>query len=775
MPFFKKVRTAIPPASSSSTQNLLSSSTASSPNRRNENNSANNANVVILRHKKSSKNAQEIFTSSGVSIKEDRDNSPAVSITSIQEIKHMPSAIVSSPYTLPQKEMYKTKLSEKNAQPSSPGGFFHLLPYDILPVIFKKLKYTDLLCCTAVCRQWLNFMLEWPGFWEKMSVEIPNINKATLIALLTHKKHELCFEGLTDVQYMNDVFSFLCSVERTNFDKCYISIKNMDLSTATVRLLGDVIRRIPSSLEKLDLIHCKMTRQDVFDYIFPVCSSNLTHVSFTVYKKYGFYSAFKPNIVITLQWIPTRQRYSLLSPPSPLQPVHHQKAYSALTYLKLTGVPHEDRYYGHTRIRRYSILNLNIPVATFFSQCSNLVYLFLDAQTTLHQYYEACYHYAIELCPHLRTLVVSNDASVPQTMVVKNIDDTYTIDENNVVLVESDSSTTTSVITTPSPSSSSNNDIESAVTNYKGKNIADRLINTIRTTTKNVTVRKTAKSPITTGSLRHFILTGRNKSKDDIHVIPVFKKHHASLELLYLDFDGLGVTPVALNKLVFYGGCPQLREFRLSSLNCSRYDNSKERSSVIISEDLFIQLFSVCPALEAIQIVDGAPLGYTRFLDVTTLVLETIAQKCPRLSQLYISDHPNFPKYRGQYPKCDAGAQCPEKGYSSKDFFCFVNNTSSITPSTASIVHNNKDDKTTEKGKKSTVGDESHHNNTMLESLTVHEMDLRIALTLVKSLYSLKHLHILRWSTINNLDREGELIEPIKNILEGRKGSLLLS
>ncbi|KAI7849159.1 hypothetical protein BDC45DRAFT_290125 [Circinella umbellata] len=118
-------------------------------------------------------------------------------------------------YTQLQKE--KNQVSATLAQRSR--GFHQFLPYDVLIQIFNKLDFRDMLRCTGVCQQWCNIMMEWPEFWQKMSREMPQVNRSTLDPLLRRQAQEFRLEGPLDQGLVHDMLLFLSYSDNHSMEK----------------------------------------------------------------------------------------------------------------------------------------------------------------------------------------------------------------------------------------------------------------------------------------------------------------------------------------------------------------------------------------------------------------------------------------------------------------------------------------------------------------------------------------------------------------------------
>ncbi|KAG2222738.1 hypothetical protein INT45_011226 [Circinella minor] len=139
-------------------------------------------------------------------------------------------------YTQLQKE--KNQVSATLTQRSR--GFHQFLPYDVLIQIFSSLDFRDMLRCTGVCQQWCNFMMEWPEFWQKMSREMPQVNRSTLDPLLRRQAQEFRLEGPLDQGLVHDMLLFLSYSDNHFMEKLCFS--KLDLTDTEADLLAEAIR-----------------------------------------------------------------------------------------------------------------------------------------------------------------------------------------------------------------------------------------------------------------------------------------------------------------------------------------------------------------------------------------------------------------------------------------------------------------------------------------------------------------------------------------------------
>ncbi|KAI9271600.1 hypothetical protein BDA99DRAFT_534089 [Phascolomyces articulosus] len=461
------------------------------------------------------------------------------------------------------------------------GGFYDLLSYDLLYLIFGYLDYKDLLQCARVCRRWNDFMMDWPEFWNKLKLGMPNLHQSTLLSLLHGDTQELRLEGPLDPGLKCDIFWLLSSWEDNHF------IQKIHISISDIRLLSNTARCMSATLKQIELIDCSIEhKEDIIHNLLPACSPGLTHVSF-LYKSeprlITYYPAFP---TISYQHTITLRRSPVKSQTATLKSVNIN--YSTLTYLKL------DKYLKP--LNTYNSNSKDTIIMKLIKRCPNLVHLFLPTCDNANSHISDCIFEAIKSCPRLINLIISVNAQMPQTALSN-------INENEYDIIK------------PPPVATFNNISSSSKTIFKKtqkKMLQLPIVGGVNTTT------------IST-CLRRFVFVKYHWDIKPTTFTEVFKACHSSLELLYLSYDGASLGRDPLEQLASLG-CPRLREFRLATGDESHIgdNNSNRPMSGIMS-----RLFSACPALEAIQL-DDTYWG-DDFLGLDGFVIETIAKKCPRL------------------------------------------------------------------------------------------------------------------------------------------------
>ena len=98
-------------------------------------------------------------------------------------------------------------------------GFHQHLSYDVLCLIFEYLDTKDLLRCAGVCYAWCAFMMDWPEFWRKISIDLPQISRSTLYPLLQGKVQEFRLTGPISKSLQHDVLMFLAFMKSNSIHK----------------------------------------------------------------------------------------------------------------------------------------------------------------------------------------------------------------------------------------------------------------------------------------------------------------------------------------------------------------------------------------------------------------------------------------------------------------------------------------------------------------------------------------------------------------------------
>ncbi|KAI9274356.1 hypothetical protein BDA99DRAFT_533004 [Phascolomyces articulosus] len=547
------------------------------------------------------------------------------------------------------------------------------------------LDYKDLLRCACVCRHWKGFMMEWPEFWGKIALETPNMEQSTLVSIFQEQIQELRLEEPIDPVLTHDILWLLNL--RENNDSIQ-RICKFQMLALNIRLLSDAARSMSSSLKQIELINCPIQQVDVIQHMLPSCSQTLTHVSFShnninpvaVMNYNDLIVNDRNDFIIALYLTPLRKQ-------TPLPATTH--FYSTLTYLKI-DMDFDSRYY--TKYNN-EVGGVYKHTAALIKKCPNLTYIFLDSYGTDDRTkLGLCFYHAIKSCPRLKNLIIFRYAYMPQTII------------SNINQSEYDMTITPSLTL-------SNND---TVSSFTTDGILGKIYKKINQTATGTRFIINAPCALRRFGFLHYNLKVRSKD-----VTEVLKNSHASLELLYLGYDGVSLCTTALAKLTSLG-CPKLREIRISTGDLM-IDGG---SWYPLTSPVLVQLFSNCPALETIELDDTR--WKFRYLQFNGFIVEEIAKKCPRLRHLRL------------FYSCS---------WSGSSDFC----------------------KSKEKQECST--------SSQLERLKISQMNHNIAYTLVKNIVSLKYLQIGSWtddtSKGDRVDNDN-LVQKIKDILTERGGLLVI-
>ncbi|KAI9489740.1 hypothetical protein BDB00DRAFT_597454 [Zychaea mexicana] len=283
-------------------------------------------------------------------------------------------------------------------------------------------------------------------------------------------------------------------------------------------------------------------------------------------------------------------------------------AFPRLTYLKLS----KQGFHGST----------TFWLAAILGRCPSLKHLFLDPEDSVR--HGICFQHALDHCPLLETLVVAPYAEMPPTIldhqrqIDKDVEETFA-------------------------ESYANNDFKSSSSSNNERNDAER-----------IEAEAATKKQISwdTKRLRRYVVSGHwisysEGNENDFHdagygIMSIFSMNRATLELLYLYFDGYFVNTQALRCL---GYAPSLRELRISTEN-SKPTYEGFRGATSCAQENLDTLFGYCPALEVIVIDinscikyfdDEHICRYYNYVTATDTMLKTIATRCPHIQHIKIA------------------------------------------------------------------------------------------------------------------------------------------
>ncbi|KAI9245238.1 hypothetical protein BDA99DRAFT_528326 [Phascolomyces articulosus] len=455
-----------------------------------------------------------------------------------------------------------------------------ILPYDILYLIFDKLEFRDLLRCATVSPEWRNFVIEWPEFWCRLSIETPynNAGKTASDALKHGKIKEFRLAGPMQIDLLRDILAFLSCMKDHYIENLYFI--NMTIKDNDIPLFVRVLQR---PVKLVEFIDCHLSKNQVIDPIVSSCL-HVTHVAFS--------QTDVAPVVYNVKR-PTRAQSLLLLP---------NVQYPWLTYLKLSFEYQHRLYEPEVPTARLSGIIRKSP---------NLVHLFLDSGGSVHQGH--CIRQAIKYCPKLQNLIVSDRATMPTT-VLSNI-------TNNEIFPPT-TTETVSTNTTAATTTSTN------CTTMSSSSLLDQQ-ELMTTTTKNTHISAT--SPGGEG-LRRFVLTGGNIRHERDDIISVFNKAYKTIQLLYLHY-GYGFTgPSALYKLARQDEVlSHLREIRLSTEHIISMSSSEPPFAKAMAA-----LLRRCPSLEVLIFIDTFSPRVTpeHYIYMDDEILMTLAEYCSHLTYL---------------------------------------------------------------------------------------------------------------------------------------------
>ncbi|KAI9244359.1 hypothetical protein BDA99DRAFT_610163 [Phascolomyces articulosus] len=299
--------------------------------------------------------------------------------------------------------------------------YLSLLPVDILYTIFENLSGADLLGFTNVSDPWHDFLVDWPRFWQKITMYYPDIKQSTL-DILIHRRcsspRQVCLESPVNHSLLCSLILLLIQSPNRHIIK-KLSFQNIRIipreNGGAPHLLGYAISNM-NSIEYIEFNNCSFTKHSELKTVLQSCS-NITSISFD-------YPSDKiiPNPNIYPVYLPAKQDLPKAGLPY-------------LTYLKLAA-PADFQIDG----------GRSLPGV--FSQCPNLRHLFLDTFMLTHNG-SRIIDEVLTFCPYILNFVVSDNAQVPMTFTTAyNNNDNDDDDENGWVTFYDNSSSNKSENTT---------------------------------------------------------------------------------------------------------------------------------------------------------------------------------------------------------------------------------------------------------------------------------------------------------------------------------------
>ena len=339
-----------------------------------------------------------------------------------------------------------------------------------------------------------------------------------------------------------------------------------------ILLLEEALRPIAPTLKRAEIHNCDVSNNQVFEIMARSCF-NATHIS------YSFMRISNTNAS------PTNDYFYPCFPDTPKKTWN--TTFNNLTYLKVMPLPNILDFADSTH--NQGPLAALEHLSRIIHRSPNLRELILDAGIKLRYGFNV----ALKHCPNIENIMLTCGEEVQPILTTTKLND----QEDN--------------------------------------NIDEDIYEDVGTKT---TMR--AKSVATEKGLRRLILVDPRGihfgTQDKGENIGIFKKHHKTLEILYLRCDLHRKLFVELSS---FGG-PNLREINLSFL----VDGGSRKEC----HNAMVMLFSRCPKLEVITIDSREPgrvYCTTRIHSLpggSSEVLITIGENCPHLRHLTIRDE-KFP------------------------------------------------------------------------------------------------------------------------------------
>ncbi|KAG2220141.1 hypothetical protein INT45_006169 [Circinella minor] len=466
------------------------------------------------------------------------------------------------------------------------GFSWSSFPNEVVSMIFDSLELGDLLTCANVCSEWFEFIMDSPEFWKRIATEMPEMKKLSLEPLLRQHTQKFELQGPMGVQALEDLFLFLTQISlapegssslTASSDNCYsiqeLSFKDIQMTDNAILLLEEALRSIGPALKRVEICNCDISDKQVFKLMARSCS-NVSHISYTH---------------MAIRNTGETPNYSYAFPHfTDTSKKPWNISFNNLTYLKVMPLTSLQDYMGGTSFDYFRFEAFE-DLSRIIRRSPHLRELILDTLVRLKYGFSV----ALKHCPNIENIMVTSDEKLQP------------------------------IITTTS------------ITDYKDSNNEDDDYKDVDTKTTIAT-----KSAAKEKGLRKLILVKPRGLKfgieDKGESFGIFKKHHKTLEILYLRCD---LHCKLFIELSSFGG-PELREINLSFL----VDGVSRKEC----HNAMVMLFSKCPKLEAITIDSREPGRMYCTTRVHSLpggsneVLMTMGKNCPRLQYLSIRDE-KFP------------------------------------------------------------------------------------------------------------------------------------
>ncbi|KAI8141368.1 hypothetical protein BJV82DRAFT_618928 [Fennellomyces sp. T-0311] len=319
------------------------------------------------------------------------EKSLAIAACHVNDCNSFPSEWHSNLLRIPDDTTPLKKASRKGL--TSPLQWIHLLPYDVLHLIFDYLSMNELVVCLAVCRSWFSFIVDLPYFKHYGSVEMPSLATSSdmLEFMLTQQSSMRKLRVLGQTKQSGATILRFIMYSAVNFKLQSLWLQDWEYDK---KCHEDTLYSLYHSLNQYSL-------------------EQLTLINMIEFPSIEFFARFflsckglKQLTFVCNRWHQQGDCYEMT------RSVSHEPLYqvsvAALPMLSLT----------YLRLSLPDIFHDHHPTGTtfpnIFPSCPNLRHLFMDSLDSIfhaHAIHEAFHH-----CHQLQDAIVSPLAELPPTI-----------------------------------------------------------------------------------------------------------------------------------------------------------------------------------------------------------------------------------------------------------------------------------------------------------------------------------------------------------------------
>ncbi|KAI9276847.1 hypothetical protein BDA99DRAFT_600707 [Phascolomyces articulosus] len=534
---------------------------------------------------------------------------------------------------------------------SNSSGKEYNFPEEIFCLIFENMFITDLIRCSAVCQKWNRIILDKRYFWQDIEARFHLLRKQTLDKLIRQRIREFRIGDFQRNSYaLYDTIDLLINTSNVSYIQ-RLSIDNCCFTHRTADHLAYAIQLMPK-LKRIEFIDNGFPSHEHLKTIMDAILSSTTTTHILFYQtetRRSLLSGYSDNIFLPInQYIPdvVTNRVSYLRmarPPDPSYPAAYMNAPKKLRAFK-------DNH--------GSMLGA-------FRKFPCLTQLLLDIRV-LKRGGQGLLYDAIKSCPQLVTLLVTNNAAVPQPTTCLFNDTLQLLEKGDVHHPRQchyDRPLQQRNVTNNSNNSTKNDLNKKTVSKTSPSKIISTLSN-----------QRHQQQQSSNQGLRQLIIADKKIQLGPDVGSSLFKHSHTSLELLYLQcqLETNQCYKIFDQEITSYNWS-MLREVYLSfnpetdpstTTTASKTSMSTIRPRPVKSHDksALANFFSRCHGLEAITIDNSSCQTnkeddditnldyrdpYSNILIVDDQVLKSIALNCPRLRYLRVLDDGCFHTIQG--------------------------------------------------------------------------------------------------------------------------------